>query len=122
MPHRKWSESVLLKLKQAKMETGALPGASTRVPLSGYEIAQLIEVLEPSEILPLFRWHNHDEIYLPNSRESTVKKERLSANLRRRFLFYSHQAKSNCVWEGSNLRPLSYQDSVLPLNYTREIY
>ncbi|KKS96283.1 hypothetical protein A3B05_01230 [Candidatus Giovannonibacteria bacterium RIFCSPLOWO2_01_FULL_43_160] len=74
MPHRKWSESVLLKLKQAKMETGALPGASTRVPLSGYEIAQLIEVLEPSEILPLFRWHNHDEIYLPNSRESTVKK------------------------------------------------
>ena len=24
-----------------------------------------------------------------------------------------------CVWEGSNLRLLSYQDSVLPLNYTR---
>ncbi len=24
-----------------------------------------------------------------------------------------------CVWKESNLRPLSYQDSVLPLNYTR---
>ena len=24
-----------------------------------------------------------------------------------------------CVWKESNFRPLSYQDSVLPLNYTR---
>ena len=24
-----------------------------------------------------------------------------------------------CEWKESNLRPLSYQDSVLPLNYTR---
>ena len=27
-----------------------------------------------------------------------------------------------CAWMESNHRPLSSQDSVLPLNYTREIY
>ena len=27
--------------------------------------------------------------------------------------------KIQCAWKESNLRPLSYQDSVLPLNYTR---
>ena len=59
MPHRKWLECVLLKLKQAKLETGGLFEANTRVSLSGYEITQLIETIEPFESLPLFRWHDY---------------------------------------------------------------
>src|SRR3990167_377225 len=38
------------------------------------------------------------------------------------YLLQNHLVRLRCVWKESDLRPLSYQDSVLPLNYRHKFY